>query len=278
MPKSFRRHAVGILFSAVTATAAVLPVCVILATPMHAAAQGQLSSSDLERIGRRIWQNETAGSVEGLTSWNSGEDFASLGIGHFIWYPAGEVGPFEESFPQLIAYFQQSRVKVPDWLLSTRDCPWPNRDAFQGDKNSQRQKDLRELLSRTVKEQTQFIIARLHAAKPRMQAAAGQAASRVASNMQLLGQTAAGNFAMIDYVNFKGEGLKPEERYNGQGWGLLQVLAEMNARDASSAPRAFAEASKKVLTRRVENSPAARKERQWLQGWLNRCETYANPF
>ena len=29
---------------------------------------------------------------------------------------------------------------------------------------------------------------------------------------------------MIDYVNFKGDGLKPTERYKGEGWGLLQVL------------------------------------------------------
>ena len=244
-----------------------------------AVAQSQLSSAELERIGKRIWQNETAGSVEGLTSWNSGEDFASLGIGHFIWYPAGKDGPFEESFPQLISYFRQAGVQVPQWLLQTRDCPWATREAFIRDKNSQHQQDLRRLLSSTVKEQTQFIIARLNAAKPKFQDAAGNAAGMVANNMQLLGQTAAGNFAMIDYVNFKGEGLKPEERYKGQGWGLLQVLVEMGpVASSKDAPAAFARASKAVLTRRVENSPAARKERQWLQGWLNRCGSYAKPF
>lgn len=274
--KTLRLFASRSLFRVFFAAAVPAVVAGFSVTAAHA--QAQLSASDLERIGKRIWQNETAGSVEGLTSWNSGEDFASLGIGHFIWYPEGENGPFEESFPQLIAYLQQSGIKLPEWLLTTRDCPWPNREAFQRDKNSQRQKELRDLLSRTVKEQTRFIIARLHAAMPKMQAAAGQAANRIASNMQLLAQSAAGNFAMIDYVNFKGEGLKPEERYKGQGWGLLQVLAEMDARDAASAPRAFAEASKAVLTKRVENSPAARNERQWLPGWINRCDTYANPF
>jgi hypothetical protein len=64
----------------------------------------QLSSSEAELIGRRIWQNESGGTVAGLTAWNSGEDFASLGIGHFIWYPAGRRGPFEESFPPLLQY------------------------------------------------------------------------------------------------------------------------------------------------------------------------------
>src|SRR6476661_2837441 len=48
-----------------------------------------LSPAQLQRVGQRIWQNECAGTVEGLTSWNSSEDFASLGIGHFIWYPEG---------------------------------------------------------------------------------------------------------------------------------------------------------------------------------------------
>ncbi|PWU11360.1 MAG: hypothetical protein C5B47_00975, partial [Verrucomicrobia bacterium] len=36
-------------------------------------------------IGAQVWKNECAGTTSGLTSWNRGEDFASLGIGHFIW-------------------------------------------------------------------------------------------------------------------------------------------------------------------------------------------------
>src|SRR5438552_18973326 len=60
-----------------------------------------LSHAEALRIGKRIWQNECNGTVAGLTSWNTGEDFASLGIGHFIWYPEGRRGPFEESFSKL---------------------------------------------------------------------------------------------------------------------------------------------------------------------------------
>ncbi len=255
-------------------------VAITMPTPQpvaaQAAPQSQMSAADLERIGKRIWKSESAGTVEGLTSWNAGENFASLGIGHFIWYPQGKTGPFEESFPPLIAYFQQSGVTVPGWLLQTADCPWPDRAAFNRDKDSQRQQELRKLLANTVPQQTQFIIARLHAAAPKMQAAAGQQGDRVARNMQLLSQTAAGNYAMIDYVNFKGEGLKQEESYNGQGWGLLQVLMEMQPADVAGAPRAFATASKAVLTRRVKNSPPARNEKQWLPGWLNRCDAYGH--
>jgi hypothetical protein len=236
-------------------------------------AQG-LSQPQLERIGRRIWQNECAGTVEGLTSWNKGEYFASLGIGHFIWYPAGVQGPFEESFPPLVQWLQQSGAPVPPWLLKTKDCPWTSREAFEQDRNSPRQKELRELLSRTVAHQTQFIIHRLAAATPKFKAAAGKAAPHVERNIAVLQQSAAGNFGLIDYVNFKGEGLNPKERYNGQGWGLLQVLIEMKPASAEGAPAAFAEAAKKVLTRRVQNAPPERKEQRWLEGWKNRCDGY----
>lgn len=237
-----------------------------------------LSDAELERIGKRIWQNESAGSYDGLTAWNSGEDFASLGIGHFIWYPAGQQGPFEESFPALLAYLQQSGVQLPQWLAQAKDCPWPNRTAFYKDSNGPRQTELRKLLASTVKEQTQFIIARLSASEGKLMRAAGKDARRVADNIDLLRQTASGNFAMIDYVNFKGDGTDPKESYRGEGWGLLQVLKSMQAADSKSAPKAFAEAASQVLARRVQNSPPERKEQRWLDGWQNRCRTYARPF
>ena len=45
-----------------------------------------------EIVGRKVWVNECDGTVAGLTSWNADEAFPSLGIGHFIWYPAGKGG------------------------------------------------------------------------------------------------------------------------------------------------------------------------------------------
>ena len=84
---------------------------------------------------------------------------------------------------------------------------------------------------------------------------------------------------MIDYVNFKGDGSLTTERYNGVGWGLLQVLAGM--RDAAAGPPAaieFAASAKRVLTRRIATSPPTRGEQRWLAGWHNRCDTYAKPL
>jgi hypothetical protein len=56
-----------------------------------------LTAAQKASIGRKIWQNESGGTVEGLTAWNVGEEFPSLGIGHFIWYPAGFNGRFKPS-------------------------------------------------------------------------------------------------------------------------------------------------------------------------------------
>lgn len=81
-----------------------------------------------------------------------------------------------------------------------------------------------------------------------------------------------GLYALMDYVNFKGEGISSSERYAGQGWGLLQVLEAMPP--SGPALPEFAKAADRVLTRRVRNSPPERHEAQWLPGWRNRLATY----
>src|SRR3989344_2641365 len=79
-----------------------LACAALLAASSCAHAGIRLSDAEAEAVGRKIWHNESRGSVDGLTHWNKGENFASLGIGHFIWYKAGERGPFTESFPGLL--------------------------------------------------------------------------------------------------------------------------------------------------------------------------------
>ncbi len=85
--------------------AAVLPISLLavmwLLTFGHTIAHAQaIQISDTQALsaGKRLWRNECAGTVEGLTSWNTGEAFASLGIGHYIWYPAGQHGPLRGEF------------------------------------------------------------------------------------------------------------------------------------------------------------------------------------
>lgn len=246
-----------------------------LITPFSATA-APLTPAQIDRVGQRIWQNECGGTVAGLTSWNAGEDFASLGIGHFIWYPQGRNGPFEESFPPLMTFLAARGIPVPPW--TNGPCPWPSKAAFDADKKGPRQQELRGLLSRTVRQQTEFIMVRMQQALPKMLAAAPrQDRNGVQTAFHSLMTTPEGTFCLIDYVNFKGEGTSPTERYQGQGWGLLQVLQEMAQRQDSSTPWnvQFAAAAKRVLSRRVANAPPARKEQRWLDGWHNRCGGYA---
>lgn len=237
-----------------------------------ASATAALSEKELDAIGHRVWQNECAGTREGLTSWNSGENFASLGIGHFIWYPRGVEGPFEESFPKLVRFLAERGAPVPEWLANAKDCPWSTRAEFQREFKSERMTQLRNLLAMTIPLQSQFLAQRMNEALPKILAAAPKAdRDRIRSNFERLAATGPGTFALIDYVNFKGEGTAPGERYHGEGWGLLQVLTAMRG----DGVRDFSAAAAEVLERRVRNSPPERGEQRWLPGWKARVRSYA---
>jgi len=120
----------------------------------------ELSDAELARIGHKVWVNECAGTVAGLTSWNEGEAFASLGVGHFIWYPAGRPGPFEESFPLLVRYLGEHGVETPGWMSGA--CPWNTRGEFMAAQEGERMEALRKLLADTTAAQARFLAQRMH--------------------------------------------------------------------------------------------------------------------
>src|SRR5262245_7544146 len=236
-----------------------------------------ISHSDALKVGKRVWQNECGGTISGLTSWNQGEDFASLGIGHFIWYPKGRRGPFEESFPKLVSFISRRGAKLPALLLGTgeKPCPWNSRAEFLRAQHSTEMNQLRDFLADTVDLQAEFLLARLESALPKMLAeAAPSDRANVQQQFEHLTKTPQGCYALIDYVNFKGEGVLHTERYKGQGWGLLQVLEAMHGTSDAGAVDEFSRAAKAVLTRRVQNSPAERHESRWLSGWIRRVNSY----
>ena len=237
-----------------------------------------LSHGDALKIGKRVWQNECNGTVSGLTSWNQGEDFASLGIGHFIWYPKGRRGPFEESFPKVVSFISSRGAKLPTFLLGAggrNACPWNSHAEFVRAQNSVEMTQLRRFLADTIDLQAEFLVARLEAALPKMLAEAAPAdRPNVQQQFERLTKTPQGCYALVDYVNFKGEGVLHSERYQGQGWGLLQVLETMHGNSQAEAADEFSRAATAVLTRRVHNSPPARHESQWLTGWLRRVNSY----
>ncbi|PYL66587.1 MAG: hypothetical protein DMF20_06260 [Verrucomicrobia bacterium] len=236
-----------------------------------------LLQSDALKIGKKIWQNECNGTVAGLTSWNEGENFASLGIGHFIWYPKGQRGPFEESFPKLVSFISKRGAKLPTLLLGPGEkaCPWNSRTEFVQAQHSTEMNQLRQFLADTVDLQAEFLLARLESALPKMLAeAAPSDRTNIQEQFERLTKTPQGCYALIDYVNFKGEGVLHTERYQGQGWGLLQVLEAMHGTSVSRAVDEFAREASAVLTRRVQNSPAERHESRWLSGWIRRVNSY----
>lgn len=241
------------------------------------AAHIRLTPAEAERIGHKIWLNETGGNPAYLIAWNQGESFASLGIGHFIWYPAGQRGPFQESFPELIKFLQSQRVPLPDWLSPMMPCLWTTREDFLQAQNSGEMQDLRILLTQTTAQQVQFMMLRLERSLPAILASLAAEAERYYVNQQFyrVAETPQGIYALADYVNFKGEGVSTTERYQGQGWGLLQVLQSMPG-TTPAAVSEFADAAEFVLTRRVQNAPPERQEQEarWLPGWKARINTY----
>ena len=265
----------------------VLPLIACSATqaidPVHIMTSGKNNLNDAQKlkIGRKIWKNECGGTVNGLTTWNNGEEFPSMGIGHFIWYPKGFNGRWTESFPDFIRYAQSTgRKDIPNWVLQHSDCPWNSKAEFQLAFNGPELTSLRKFLANSVALQTDFIIQKSQAALPKMLATApASERNRIERNYQLVSTTTNGTYALIDYVNFKGEGINPRERYKGQGWGLLQVLSHMEpSRGGQESARAFADSAKRTLDQRITNSPSDRGEKRWRAGWHNRCETYANAF
>lgn len=237
-----------------------------------------LSRAEALRIGKKIWQNECAGTVAGLTSWNTGENFASLGIGHFIWYPKGVRGPFAESFPELVAFVSRRGQKLPQVVTANLNtgCPWKSRSEFLAASGTGEMKTLRQFLADNVDLQADFLVQRLQQALPRMLATAAAAErANIERQFARVASTPQGCYALVDYVNFKGEGLLDTEQYHGQGWGLFQVLQGMTGSESGEgAAQEFARSARAALTRRVQNSPPERNESRWLPGWLQRVNSY----
>ncbi len=240
-----------------------------------------ISDSQLDWVGRQVFRNECDSRRACLVHWNRGESFPSLGIGHFIWYPVGEDGPFVESFPSLVAHMQAREVVLPDWLVeqAPEGAPWPDRDTFlRMEQDDRRIEELRQLLADHQGVQAAVLTLRARAALAAVVAASAHP-DRTQEKINLLATTPGGTYALIDYVNFKGEGLAESERYQGVGWGLLQVLEAMPEKAASpeTVLLQFREAAALVLTRRAELADRDIEKDQWLPGWLKRVNTYREP-
>lgn len=240
----------------------------------------ELSDAELGWLGEQIYTNECNRAAACLTAWNEGEEFPSLGIGHFIWYQAGQDGIYQETFPALLQHLQSRGHELPAWVLEHEfEQPWPDRASFLAARDGAELVALRTLLERSLADQTAFIVQRFQAAIPALLATvAPQERASLEHKLAAVAASAPprGLYALIDYIHFKGEGTRAEERYAGQGWGLLQVLEAM-PEHAEDPLEAFIAAADATLTRRVANAPAERREERWLAGWRNRLASYRAP-
>ncbi|WP_294958653.1 hypothetical protein [Sulfurovum sp.] len=246
-------------------------------------AEIDLSTRQANYIAQKVWQNEGAGKDKYLVWWNKGEDFASVGIGHFIWFPKGHTERFREVFPMVVAFMQQKGVKMPKWLNAETDFPWQTKaEFFAAKKNKTKQyRELFAFLKRTMPQQAEFMAERLRQALPQMTGTINDpkkaAMIKRRFNHMLYKKNGKiderGLYILLDYTNFKGEGTLKSERYKGKGWGLLQVLKHLDEKN-SDKYKAFADSAKAMLDRRIKNSPPARGEERWRKGWNVRLDTY----
>jgi len=243
----------------------------------------KLTKNQANYIAKKVWQNEGAGLDKYLVHWNNGEDFASVGIGHFIWFSKGHTERFREVFPMVVVFMEKRDVKMPSWLNAKTALPWNSKSEFYAAKKAKNKQymELFSFLKRTMSYQAEFMAQRLSEALPQMLDTIDDPKKQklIQKRFYEVMQNRDGSinerglYVLLDYTNFKGEGTLKSERYKGQGWGLLQVLEHM---DPSTANRqkAFALSAKAMLSRRIKNSPKARGEERWRKGWNIRLNTY----
>ncbi len=234
----------------------------------------QLAQNELLWVSERIYQNECSGKPKYLTHWNQGEEFPSFGIGHFIWYPEGQTGIFDESFPDLLHYLEKNGTVLPGILSHPEGgAPWMNRNLFYSAKNSKKLAVIRKFLLSTKSEQFAFMIRRFKTQLPKILDQSGSRRAELEQKITALLAVPRGVYPLVDYLNFKGAGISQKERYQGKGWGLLQVLLRMD-NNADNPVTAFQKSARETLSERVKLSPEGRNESRWLAGWNKRIDTY----
>ena len=241
-----------------------------------------LNDVNYQKLADKIFKNEANRNPDYLTHWNAGEDFPSLGIGHFIWLtPQAKQSKvvFEETFPQMFA-FVSAKVPAPRWLsaLNPFEVPWKNKAEFDQAWSKKELFELRLWLFSTQQYQAEFIVSQFLAKwQNRLVSLPLAMQQSLSAKLSLLLSSEQGLYAVIDYFNFKGLGFNAKEQYQGKGWGLMDVLANLPANiTESDALSQFIKQAKTQLQQRVALSPPERHEQRWLKGWFKRLEGYNN--
>jgi len=234
-----------------------------------------LTDKEISSIAEKVFHNECGSKKDYITCWNDGEYFLSLGIGHFIWYPKGTDKRFGESFPRMLNFIEKRGANPPVWVKNS-PCPWSTREQFMNDFHSKRVAELRKFLLDTKKLQASYLVYRINKALPKMlQSSNSKLRSNARKQFYRMENSPGGMYALIDYVNFKGEGVLPSERYKGEGWGLLQILENMQGKaQGVEAVKEFTAVAGKLLANRIANDPQGYTQKRWLPVWQRRLDTY----
>jgi len=226
-------------------------------------------------IGMQIWNNENGGKISGLIAWNKGEKCASLGIGHFTWYPFPH-GTWQDGFPQFLKYLATNNIALPTWLNGdlAKYAIWQDRQEFLEVQSSPRMKELQQFMQNTIAMQARFMAHQLEIVLPKLLAKIPPyERPYVCEQFYKLARMPAGLYAMIDYLNFRGTGAITNENHN---MGLLQVLRDMRYAPKNATPlEAFIWSAKNAITRHLANAPDDTYETHWIVGWLKRVDRYA---
>lgn len=250
-------------------------------------------------VARNLLFNETSCAAQYLVEWDKNEDFPSLGLPHAIWFPAGGEKVVDESFPELWQFLRLKAKasayapKIPAWL--DKDdigaAPWTSADDFK--QKMKADSDLQQLAnflrSPTVLEwQAEFSVNRGLQSAYKVLAASAlenpslQPSATLCQNLKNLLATDQGTLAIVDYVNFKGEGLDPAEVRGSQNyrWGLKQVVEKMN-QYPGLANEKFAKSAYQALydlAYAFEDTKARDLRLMWLKGgWGTRIQrTYVD--
>jgi len=238
----------------------------------------EVPKPDALLIADRVFKNECNVEKNCLIEWGSGEDFLSLGLEHFIWYPQNAPNIFNEGFRSYLQYARKAGVRLPVWLDKTPfpPCPWATKEEFLNSKASPQYNELMDFMLKTKDCQAEYLIDHTkRSLRQIISFASKDQRPRIRKYLDQLSSSPQGLYAIIDYLDFKGAGIGHTEEFKGQGWGLLQVLEGMSDMPTpQSALKEFVSSARTVLMHRVFYAPNDRHEDRWLQGWLRRVDTY----
>ena len=211
----------------------------------------------IEQAKEQAQQAGVAYQEPSLLRWDP-RGFLYLGASEAIWYPAIPAGEkkFLEDWPTLRSELQKRGFSIP--TLALGPSPWRSGEELEADlanltkEDSQiinpaertRKRELEELLTflkreDVIKVEYTLLIDRLERAldpqsetylfanlPPGKGAIMEKNFRELASLQDSLGHPL-GLYALVDYCNFKGEGIAAAEHYNTQAWGLSELLFEM---------------------------------------------------